>query len=198
MTPVACERAGPEHLAGLCALFRATGCTCYCRWWHFAGDDDRWQERSLGAGDESRHELERAVRDRSAEALGVVATDAATGGLVGWLKLCPAAAMSKLRTRRPYRGLGYLARDPGDVYVIGCMLVHPAARRRGVARALVEAALALAAELGARSIEAVPRVAHGPVRDEELWTGPPSTLLSLGFEPVAGIDAYPVLKRSLR
>ncbi len=198
--------AGVEHGAGLAALFEAAGSSCYCRYWHFAGDKNAWLERCALAPGENRAELEAAlaasdpgadrVRGRSSpEARGLVALD--RDEVVGWLKVAPAPVVAKLYDQRLYRGLPCFAGDRTGVFTIGCVLVHPAHRRRGVARALVAGAVRIAPSWGARALEAFPRRPREAVADEELWTGPASVYAAAGFVEVHAFEPYPVLRREL-
>ena len=211
--------AGAEHRAGLVALFETTGSPCYCRFFHFEGTNNEWLARCAQAPDENRRELEAALAAGSDEARGVVAlahggaggsgggggaggaggvgSAGSAGEVVGWLKVAPAAAVRKAYERRLYKGLPCFAGDRTGVFLIGCALVHPAWRRRGVATALVAGAVRLAPAWGARALEALPRRPKEPVSDEELWTGPVSAFAASGFVEVHDLEPYPVLRRAL-
>ncbi len=193
--------AGPEHRSGLVGLFEATGSPCYCRFFHFEGTNNEWLARCAHEPGENRRELERAVDSGSDEARGIVALARREGGwepeVIGWLKVAPAAAVRKAYERRLYKGLPCFAGDRTGVFLIGCALVHPAWRRRGVARALVAGAVRVAPAWGARALEALPRRPKEPVADEELWTGPMSAFTANGFVEVHEMEPYPVLRRTL-
>ncbi len=189
--------AAPEHARGLVSLFEAAASPCFCRYWHFAGDNNAWLERTACAPDDNRAELEGALAAGTDEARGVVAIAHETGQIVGWLKLAPASAMSKLYARRLYRGLPCFEGDRAGVLTVGCALVHPEWRRRGVAGALVGGAVRVAKGLGARAIEAFPRVPREPVADEELFTGPASAFADHGFVVANAFEPYPVLRLEL-
>jgi len=199
------EVASAAHAAGLAALFEAAGSPCYCRFWHFEGDNNAWLERCAIAKDQNQAEFEAGLASHSDEARGVVAiargNDEANGAseaLVGWLKVTPAQAMKKAYERRFYRNLPCFAGDRAGVFLIGCALVHPAYRRQGVSRALVEGAVRLAPAWGARALEALPRRPREPVSDEELWTGPMGAFTASGFAEVhAAFEPYPVLRKEL-
>lgn len=184
---------------GLGRLFEAAHSTCYCRYWHFEGDKNDWLDRSANHEGESRGELEAALTSASPEASGIVATSGVSE-IVGWLKLSPVAAVMKAFTQRYYRALPCFGGDRDGVYLIGCVLVHPAHRFRGVARRLITEALSVARLRGARSVEALPRRTTEPVTGEELWMGPLSVYRSLGFVEVHRTeltdlpDPYPVLR----
>ena len=196
MTGLAVEAAGPAHEAALAALFEAAGSPCYCRFWHFAGTNNAWLERCATAPEQNREELARALASGSDEARGVVALAGET--LVGWLKVAPAGAVKKAYDRRLYRGLPCFGGDREGVFLVGCALVHPGHRRRGVATALVAGAVRIAKEQwGARALEALPRRPREPVSDDELWTGPMGAFAAAGFVEVHAFEPYPVLRREL-
>jgi len=187
--------AGPNHRPALLGLFETAGCSCYCRWWHFEGDDYSWQQRCATEADANRTEFAAAIDSGNGQANGVVALLGERA--VGWLKLSAPAALPKLYGRRVYRTLSCFEGDRNDTLVIGCMLVHPQHRHQGVARALIAAAIKEARAQGASTLEALPRCSTGPLRDDELWMGPATTLARLGFVQVDGPDPYPVMRRTL-
>ncbi|MFS8069445.1 MAG: GNAT family N-acetyltransferase [Byssovorax sp.] len=194
------EAAGPAHTEGLVALFEAAGSPCYCRFWHFTGTNNAWLERTALAAHENRAELEAALAQGSDEARGIVAIatiDAEPPRVVGWLKVAPAASVTKAYDRRLYRKLPCFEGDRSGVYLIGCALVHPEHRRRGVAAALVGSAVHFATLWGASALEALPRRSNEPMSDEELWTGPMGAFTAHGFEVVNEFEPYPVLRRTL-
>jgi GNAT superfamily N-acetyltransferase len=192
------ERASAQHTEGLLALFDACDCRCFCRFFHFEGDNHAWLERSFVRPHESRAELAQALAQGSPEALGVVAVaPAEEEAVVGWLKLAPIANMRKRYEGRYYRGLSCLQGDTTGGFSLGCVLVRPDVRRSGVSKSLVEGAVREAVGLGARYIDAFPRVDARPLRDDELWTGPVEALRAQGFEPVHDEPPYPVWRRRL-
>jgi GNAT superfamily N-acetyltransferase len=183
-----------EHGAAIAALFEREGCACFCRWWHFAGDKNAWLGRIAHAPEQNRMELLAALDAGSHEMRGVVALSGQNA--IGWMKIAPAAALAKLYAQKPYRGLACLGGDRAGVFTIGCFLVDPEWRRRGVSRALLDAGLLLARQAGARAVEAFPRSGE-PASEELLWTGPPSVFRDAGFELIAQTGPYPVLRRTL-
>lgn len=160
---------------------------CYCMYWHFPGDNRAWQlatpEDNLAA------KRERVARGAAHGMIAYVG-----GEPVATLQFEPRDELHKLTARMPYRDLAPAPR----VWALACFRVREDTRRRGVARALLAAALAyLRDELGAEAAEAYPRRGED-LRDEEVWTGPESLFLSAGFEVVREHAQYPVLRRSLR
>lgn len=188
-----CGPVGPEHATSLGDLFVAAASPCFCRFWHFEGDDNAWQLRSATEPEKNRAELDEDLA--AGRSLGVVALE--EDRVVGWLKLAPALAVPKMFARRLYRAEPWFQSERAGVFVIGCLLVHPERRRSGIARELVAAARDVARAAGARALEALPRRLEPPVRDESLWNGPLSTLEAAGFVRVAGVDGYPVLRIEL-
>ena len=186
--------AAPEHAAHLSGLFVRAEVPCYCRYWHFEGNTNAWLDRSAHHVDESRAEMLRALDSGSDEMSGVLALTERDA--IGWMKVAPAAAVTKLYAQRLYRSLPCFAGDREGVYTIGCILVDPAYRRRQVASRLLDGALALARRRGARALEAFPRRAEG-ISDAEAWTGPFSLYRRAGFEVVHDFAPYPVMRRML-
>ena len=125
---------------------------------------------------------------------GLVAMEA--GVALGWMKLAPRAVLPKLRRLSVYRPLD-LGDDAG-VYSVGCFLVRPDHRGRGVARALLAAADTHVLAWGGRAIEAYPRRAEGALHPEEAWMGPERLFIELGFSPLVDVAPYPVLRKTLK
>jgi GNAT superfamily N-acetyltransferase len=180
-----------SHAAAWVALFDACGSSCFCRYWHFAGDKNTWLARCAFEPNANRDEQLALVTARDDAARGVVAFD---GELcVGWMKLTPRAVLSKLRRLPVYKSLD-LGPDEG-AWSIGCLLVRESHRRNGVARALVGAAADFVRAWGGRSVEGYPRHADAPLHDEEAWMGPERAFLDAGFTPIAGEEPYRVFRR---
>jgi GNAT superfamily N-acetyltransferase len=112
---------------------------------------------------------------------------------VGWLKLAPRARLAKLRGQGAYRALE-LGADDG-VWSIGCFLVHPAHRRRGVAGALLAAAGEHVKRWGGGALEAYPRRSSEPLHDEEAAQGPEGLFVAHGFACIHDAAPYPVYRR---
>lgn len=189
------ERVTSAHLEGLHALFEAASVTCFCRYWHFEGTKNEWLDRCAHRPEENRAELDAAIDERREDGEALVAI-ADGGELVGWMKLTKRSAVPKLRRLPVYRSL-----DLGDddtTLSIGCFVVHPAHRRAGIARALIEGAERIGIERDASAIEGYPRRSSAPLYDEEAWQGPERAFVACGFEHVAGDPPYPVYRKVLR
>jgi len=182
------EPLSPPILAAWRRLFEESGCDCYCRYWHFEGTKNEWLDRCANRPEENANE--------EPVPTGLVALEGDEA--LGWMKLAPRATVPKLRRLPVYKSRD-LGGDDG-VLSIGCFLVHPARRGRGVARALLEAAPAYARSVGAVTLEAYPRRSSHRLGDEEAWMGQLELFLAAGFQAVAppdakgAFDAYPVLR----
>jgi GNAT superfamily N-acetyltransferase len=184
----------PALARGWAALFEASGCTCFCRWWHFTGSKNEWLARCFEDPTKNREEQTALLEAGALEARGLVAVEA-SGDVVGWMKLAPRSLLPKLRRQGAYRPVD-LGDDAG-VWSVGCLLVRPDRRRTGVARALVEAAPEQARAWGGRAVEAYPhRVGHA-LHDEEAWMGPEGVLVALGWRAVHDVGPYPVYRRDV-
>ena len=173
-------------------LFRRSECGCHCRYWHFQGDKNAWLDRLRFNPDESARELAADLADPSLGTQGVIALEGAR--VTGWMKLSAAPRLAKLYAQRPYRGMPDLGADRPSVYAIGCALVDPADRRKGLTRGLLDAALEAARRAGASAVEAFPRDAT-MLGDEELWMGPYRIFVERGFRIAQAIGQYPVLRK---
>jgi GNAT superfamily N-acetyltransferase len=115
---------------------------CWCQYWRQSASD----YRALGAGG-GRRALRRQVSEATAP--GVIAY--LDGEPVGWCGFGPRSAMERLVRSRTIPAVDNL-----PVWSIVCFNVRVGYRRRGVARALLDGAVAYAREQGAPAVEAYP------------------------------------------
>ena len=106
-------------------------------------------------------------------------------------RLASAANQLGARGRREDDAPGAPAPRPGcvdhlDVWVIPCITVRPSARGRGVAKALIKAAIAYAKEQGAPAVEAYPRAGSGRTKDDNAYFGTEPLFRAAGFKVIAG------------
>lgn len=182
------------HFKAWKRLFEESHTPCFCNFWHFDGTKNDWLAQCAENPDKnaSAHE----GRLSRPEGGGLVAFDGADRSLaIGWMKLVPKRALPKLLAHPVYRATND---TPRIVYSMGCFLVHPSHRGRGVVRALAEAAPARVMALGGDEIEAYPRASREPMHPEEAWLGPESVFTRMGFTQVAGEGQYPVLRKFVR
>lgn len=194
--------ARPEDGDRLAAFFERADSTCFCQYWAFSGDHRDWQMRRALEPALNRAALLEEVAD--GRLLAVVAVeraersdDAAEHAIVGFSRLGEPERLARTYQGRLYRGLPCLTGRSGKVLGVGCFLVLPAVRRRGVARGLLAAAEALATHLGYDLLDGFARRAVD-VPDEEYWTGTPELFDGAGFEQVSDFEPYPVFTKKLR
>lgn len=184
---------GVEHESLVAALFEAAACPCHCRYWHFTGDKNAWLQRCAEAPEESRREQETLVASGDPAGRGLLALEGDRA--LGWMKLSPRSTLPKMNALPVYRNLALGA--GGDVYVVGCLLVHPAHRHRGVARVLITAAEGFVKGWGGVAVEGYPRRATEHLHDEEAWRGPEALFTTGGFRTVHDEGPYPVYRKDL-
>jgi ribosomal protein S18 acetylase RimI-like enzyme len=112
---------------------------CWCMW---------WRERT-GNRERNRRGLRTLVKEGREP--GLLAYE--NGIAVGWVSVSPREEYGQLMRSKHY-GPGEKVEE--GVWSIVCFHVHPAARHKGVARALLEAAVEHALANGAAVIEAYP------------------------------------------
>jgi GNAT superfamily N-acetyltransferase len=152
---------------------------CWCQYWHTRGGG-YWDEGH-------RERLERQLREGRAPAL--LAT-AAGGATVGWCRLGPRSSFERLAHSRTLAPV-----DDEPVWSIVCFYVHPAAKRRGVASALLDGAVELAAAAGAPALEAYAARPEHPNIDS--YTGYLPMYLAAGFEHVRDGGRRVIVRRRL-
>ncbi len=108
------------------------------------------------------------------------------GQPVGWVSIGPRESFGHLTRSRRY---GPTEDEPG-VYAVVCFYVHASARRQGLEAVLLDAALELARERGARAVEAYPHerpdyMGHREVYErrgfQRVRDAAPRVVMRLGF-----------------
>ena len=180
MSGIVVTRFAPEHVPDFRALHSLPG-RCFCvAWWVETWDG--WGQRTAA---ENRSLRERLIENGTFD--GYLAYD--DDAPVGWCQVLPRDRLVKIRRQF------HLEPDDGT-WAIGCFLVHPEHRRRGVARRLLAEVLDDLPRRGVRRVEAYPkRVAGGDAGD--LWNGPEALLRANGFTTLKDDPVRPVLVRAL-
>jgi len=99
---------------------------------------------------------------------------------VGWGSFGPRQGYAKLERSPVMRPV-----DDEPVWSIICFVVPSAHRHQGVARALLDAAIAYAKKRGVRLLEAYPVDKAGRSHDDFMWFGAKSMYDAAGFVEVA-------------
>jgi GNAT superfamily N-acetyltransferase len=103
----------------------------------------------------------------------------AAGECVGWVAFAPRPELLRLDNSRATPPV-----DDVPVWVIPCITVRESARGRGIAIALVRAAVDYAAERGATAVEAYPRASNARIDDELAFYGTERLFRRAGFDVV--------------
>jgi GNAT superfamily N-acetyltransferase len=141
-----------------------------------------WRDRSLDHGEPKKAALEGLVR--AGRETGLVAYD--EGRAVGWVSIAPRDEYPVLLRSPQYR-----PRDGDEgVWAIVCFLVDREARGRGVAAALLDAAVEHAARGGASRVEAY---AHATAGDD--YMGSLELYRAHGFEALREAGKRAVVSR---
>ena len=178
----------------LVALFGTRGdpSWCWCQFFLTTGKD------YTGSAAANKAALHAQVRDE-ARPQGVIAHlgDEA----VGWVQLGPRTAYPRLCESRALRAVAGDDLDDPSVWAVTCFVVKVGRRRRGIATALLAAAVDLARDQGARVLEGHPvdvTARSGRVGGAELYHGVATTFERAGFVEVGRTGATrPVMRLTL-
>lgn len=155
---------------------------CWCQW--FKVTQSAWEEGTPG-------EREEALRRQTCEGQGARPTTGLVAYLhdepAGWVAVEPRTAYPRLRRSRVvWSGREEDKDDPG-VWSVTCFVVREEHRGKGVARSLVDAAVAHARGAGAAAVEAYPQVVDEDERRpaDDLYVGVLAHFLDAGFTEVS-------------
>jgi GNAT superfamily N-acetyltransferase len=185
---IRCVELESAHWPTLEALFGPNGACggCWCMWWRVPRGGALWRET---AGAPAKRALRRLVS--RGEARGILAF--AGDDPVGWCAIGPRSDFPRVERVRALAGAG-----ADGVWSINCFYIPRAWRGRGVASALLDAAIAACRRHGATIVEGYPvrPAADGkPTPGAFAWTGMLSMFEQRGFEPVREDKASKTLVR---
>jgi len=98
---------------------------------------------------------------------------------VGWIAIAPRTELGRIEASRATPRI-----DDEGAWVIPCITVYKAARGRGIALALVQAAVDYAIEKGAPAIEAYPRAGTERIGDNNAYFGTEPLFHQAGFRVI--------------
>jgi GNAT superfamily N-acetyltransferase len=98
---------------------------------------------------------------------------------VGWVAIAPRTELKRIETSRATPRV-----DDENVWVIPCITVRASARGRGIALALIRAAVAYAAKQGAPAVEAYPRAGAQRTKDDNAYFGTEPLFRRAGFRVI--------------
>lgn len=168
----------PERWDDFAALLGPNGATsgCWCMWW-------RVTAKEFEAGTDVNRQRMRALVDGGDHAPGLLAYDGDRA--VGWCSVSPRPEFGRIERSPDLALFGGGDEDDGGggVWSVPCFYIGRRERGRGIARALLDAAVAYAADHGATAVEGY---AVDPSRrkftNSELYTGTVSLFEGAGFE----------------
>lgn len=151
------------------------GASCQCQWWTLPAKQFDTTTRA------EREEL-LAAELAASPPPGLVAR--VDGAAAGWVRVGPRTRQPRLARTRAFA----LSPEPWDdesVWAVTCFSIRKEFRRRGVMGALLEAAVDLARQNGARTLEAYPMdPSVKKLPSNELYLGVLSVFLDAGFTEV--------------
>ena len=162
---------------------------CYCHFYHVPKVIN-WEGLD---GNANRAAM--SARIEAAEMDGFLAY--AAGEVVGWMNAQP---MIKMPHCIPRMGIPAPPLDvpPQSAAAIVCFVIAPAWRRRGVARALVDGALASFEARGIRVVDAFPFNAGNSTTATDHYHGPQALFREAGFDVLAKHKNLTVMRKHLR
>jgi GNAT superfamily N-acetyltransferase len=169
----------PERWPDLEAIFNAKGCSvargCWCMYYRLSGSRGELPPGATHA-QANRAALKRLVD--SGRPPGLIGYRGRQP--VGWVSLGPREDYAKLQRSPVMKAV-----DDRPVWSIVCFVVPAPFRGQGVARALLDRAVAYARKQGATLLEAYPVDKRGRSGDDSMWFGAKSMYDAAGFEVVA-------------
>jgi len=175
--PVTFRPLTPARIEDLGAVLRGGwGHGCWCMYPRLTAA----LERSLpGPGSErARRKQAMTALARRRRAPGLLAYE--DGECVGWVAVAPRPELVRIERSRATPRV-----DEVPVWVIPCITVRKQARGRGLAVALIRAAVDYAASHGAVAVEAYPRASSARVQDDYAFYGTQRIFRRAGFRVIA-------------
>jgi ribosomal protein S18 acetylase RimI-like enzyme len=177
-----------DHEHGAAFADNPAWAKCYCHYYHVP-KAIRWD--SLDAAANQGAMSERIAVGEMEGFLAYAGTE-----VVGWVNAQPyhklRHACARLQVAAPALDV-----PSSDAAAIVCFVVAPAWRRRGVARALLEGALASFAARGIRCVDAFPWNAGDSAKPADHYHGPLALFLAAGFTVLHEGKEITIVRRRL-
>lgn len=169
----------PDRWPDLEAIFNARGCSiargCWCMAYRLSGSRE-----PIPPGT-TRAQANRAALKALVDAGHPPGLIGYRGNVpVGWVSIGPREAYARLKCSPVMKPV-----DEQPVWSVVCFVVPAEYRGQGVARALLQGAIAYAREQGGTLVEAYPVDKSGRSRDDSMWFGAKSMYDNAGFKEVA-------------
>ncbi len=166
--------------------------TCWCQFYKVTNAEWKHLDRPSCAG-LLRGQVQDARNDPATPTPGLIAYE--DGEPVGWVAVEPRTSYPTALRGKVITGGSSEAADDGSVWAVVCFVVRVGFRRRGIAGALLAAAVSHARERGARVLEGYPVDVDGreKVSSADLYHGTLTLFEAEGFT----VTARPVPGRAL-
>ena len=172
------QRLTPKRFGDLETLFAARGCSvarnCWCMYYRWSGPPPQ-RPAGVPYAAASRAAFKALLDD--GRFMGLIAY--AGKEPVGWLSVGPREDYAKLQRSPVMKPV-----DAQKVWSVICFVVAGPWRGKGVAKALLDAAVEVARKKRV-TLEAYPVDKPGRTADDNLWFGPKSMFDACGFDEVA-------------
>jgi GNAT superfamily N-acetyltransferase len=152
-----------------CVLRGSWGASCWCMYPRISS------QASTMTGRERRSAMTRLARRRRPP--GLMAYEG--NEPVGWIAIAPRTEFTRIERSNATPRV-----DDVGVWVIPCVTVRPTARGRGIAVALIGAAVKFAEKHGAPAVEAYPRAGSARTNDDNAFFGTEPMFRRAGFKVV--------------
>lgn len=187
----------PDLWDDLAEFFGPRGATsyCWCTWWRSTAAEFKTGCESGGAG--NREILHRLTAEGQVPGLLAYAPDEPNTPL-GWASVAPRTQLRRVGRSRNYKPGDGDDIDDETVWSLVCFWIPRVNRGRGVAKALLDGAVAYAFEHGASAVDAYPvdtGAKRAPVAD--IFTGTVAMFREAGFKQVLRrSERRPVMRRA--
>ena len=166
----------PSLMDELGAVLRGSwGAGCWCLFPRLTDAQMRELPGSGSTSQRRRDAMTKLARRRTAPGLLAFDGDEA----VGWVAIAPRSELTRVDRSRATPRV-----DDEDVWVIPCITVKKTARGRGIALALIQAAVDYAGERGAPAVEAYPRAGAQRTGDDNAYIGTEPLFRRAGFRVI--------------
>lgn len=165
---------------------RGDPATCWCQ--YFKVDPPTWKQQNIAA-------FEAALCDQVREpGVGPGVLAYLDGTPVGWAAVEPRAAYRRI-VRPDETDAADV--DRSDAWAVTCFVVPVGFRRRGVAAALLDGAIAHARRHGARTLDGFPTSRDKKLSSADLYRGPRALFERAGFVPLVSSGSRIVMRLEL-
>lgn len=159
------------------AIFNARGCSvarnCWCMYYRKTGSNP-WPTKEIAK--RNREGLKKLAGD--GKQVGLIGYQ---GGVpVGWVSFAPREDFARLANSRVMGPV-----DDKPAWSIICFVVPSQYRKQGIAKQMLDAAIAFCKKKKVKLVEAYPVDKPGRTADGNLWFGTKSMFDAAGFEEVA-------------